>query len=276
METKNRKPILAAILSFITPGLGQLYNGQLKKGIVFYLLIFLLSVLLAVTGLQYQFYGLLALIICGISAELVVSAEAFFEARKIKEITLNPFNKWYYYLLIVLLSIGIDYITSDIIKKDLLGIKEYTIPSGSMIPTLLIGDHLIIDLKHYKRVPPKKGDIIVFKSHEDPSKVFLKRIVGTEGDILESKDKTIYINGNVLAEHYVVHNDLQTKPLNSSPRDNFGPLTIPSGKVFVMGDNRDQSYDSRFSGYVDNTEIIGKVLYIYWSKQINKIGREIK
>jgi signal peptidase I len=276
METKNRKPILAAILSFITPGLGQLYNGQLKKGLIYYLVIFLLSGILAMTGLQYQFYGLLALIICGISAELVVSAEAFFAARKIKEITLNPYNKWYYYLLIVLLSNGIDYISSDIIKKELIGIKAYTIPSGSMIPTLLISDHMIVDLRHYKRAKPEKGDIIVFKNHEDPSKDFVKRIVGIEGDILESKDKAIYVNGNVLAETYAVHNDPQTKPSNSGPRDNFGPLTVPSGKVFVMGDNRDQSYDSRFSGYVDNTEITGKVLYIYWSKQINKIGREIK
>ena len=274
METKNRKPILAAILSFITPGLGQLYNGQWKKGLVFYFLIFLISVLLALTGLQYQFYGLLALIICGISAQLLVSADAFSAARKIKEITLNPYNKWYYYVLILLLSNGIDYVTGDIIKKELLGIKAYTIPSGSMIPSLLIGDRMIIDLNHYKKADPKKGDIIVFKGHEDPSKVFIKRIVGAENDIVESKDKIIYINGSAMHELYVQHVDNEIRA--NDKRDNFGPLTVPKGKVFVMGDNRDQSYDSRFTGYVDNSEIIGKVLYIYWSKQTNKIGQEIK
>ena len=102
------------------------------------------------------------------------------------------------------------------------------------------------------------------------------RIVATENDILESKDKTIYINGTAINEAYVQHVDKEIKPQSNDQRDNFGPLTIPKDKVFVMGDNRDQSYDSRYWGYVDNNQIRGKALYIYWSKQLHRIGKEIK
>lgn len=274
MENKQRKPLVAAILAFVTPGLGQLYNGQLKKAVIFYLLMMVLSVMLAITGLQYHFYGLVTLLICGLSADLLVSAEAFWTARKIKEITLRSYNKWYLYVFIALLTGGIDYVTGDVVKKELLGIKAYTNPSGSMLPTLLVRDNIVVDLNYYRKRTPQKGDIVVFKYPEDPSREFIKRVIATENDVIESRDKAIYINGSTISEPYIQHVDKEIKA--NDKRDNFGPLSVPKGKVFVMGDNRDQSYDSRFWGYVDNTQIRGKVLYFYWSKQRDKIGRELK
>jgi signal peptidase I len=156
-------------------------------------------------------------------------------------------------------------------------IQAFKIPSGSMIPTLLIGDHILVNKFIYgttipfsdKRVlvfkKPERGDIIVFKYPENPKKDFIKRVVATGGDKIESKNKVIYINGSRMSEPFAQHTDNAMLPAGMSLRDNFEPITVPENKLFVMGDNRDQSHDSRFWGLVDLKEIKGEALIIYWS-----------
>lgn len=155
-------------------------------------------------------------------------------------------------------------------------IQAFKIPSGSMIPTLLVGDHILVNKFIYgtplpfsdKRVlifrKPQRGDIIVFKYPEDPSRDFIKRVIAVEGDMVESRDKKVYVNGKQIDEPYAQHTDNAVRP-GGDPRDNFGPFIVPKGKYFMMGDNRDQSYDSRYWGYVDMKNIRGKALVIYWS-----------
>jgi signal peptidase I len=173
-------------------------------------------------------------------------------------------------------------------------IQAFKIPSGSMIPTLLIGDHILVNKFLYgTKIPftdkkiliirkPVKGDIIVFKYPENPQKDFIKRAIATEGDIIEERDKIVYVNGNMITEPYAVHSDRYIRLGGNDPRDNFGPLIVPKDKLFVMGDNRDQSYDSRYWGFVDMKEIRGKALIIYWSwdpdkwARLNRIGRLIE
>ncbi|NWF76859.1 MAG: signal peptidase I [Nitrospirae bacterium] len=172
-------------------------------------------------------------------------------------------------------------------------VQAFKIPSGSMIPTLLIGDHILVNKFIYgieipftdKKIlifrKPHRGDIIVFKYPENPKKDFIKRVVAIEGDVIEEKDKALYLNGQRVIEPYAYHYDKYVKPNGFDPRDNFGPLVVPEGKVFVMGDNRDQSYDSRYWGFVDLKDIRGKALIIYWSwdpnnwLRYNRIGRLI-
>ncbi|MBI1810565.1 MAG: signal peptidase I [Nitrospirae bacterium] len=156
-------------------------------------------------------------------------------------------------------------------------IQAFKIPSGSMIPTLLVGDHILVNKFLYgtkipfsdKRVlmfkKPERGDIIVFKYPENPSKDFIKRVVAAEGDVIESKNKMIHVNGNKVNEPYAQHTDSSMRPMGIEPRDNFGPVIVPKNKYFVMGDNRDQSYDSRYWGYVDIKDVKGKALILYWS-----------
>jgi signal peptidase I len=156
-------------------------------------------------------------------------------------------------------------------------IQAFKIPSGSMEKTLLIGDHILVNKFIYgTTIPfsdnrilvfkkPERGDIIVFKYPENPKKDFIKRVVATGGDTIESKDKVIYINGEKIDEPYAQHTDSVIMPHGIGERDNFGPLTVPENKFFVMGDNRDQSHDSRFWGLVDLDEIKGEALIIYWS-----------
>jgi signal peptidase I len=173
-------------------------------------------------------------------------------------------------------------------------IQAFKIPSGSMIPTLVIGDHILVNKFIYgTKIPfsdnrflifrkPEKGDIIVFKFPEDPKKDFIKRIIATGGDILESRDKVIYVNGKEVKEPYAYHGDSFIRSRGGDPRDNFGPVLVPNNKVFVMGDNRDQSFDSRYWGFVDVKAIKGEALIIYWSwdsqkwLRFNRIGRLVK
>lgn len=190
-------------------------------------------------------------------------------------------------------SIGIAILIALFIRAYI--IQAFKIPSGSMIPTLVIGDHLLVTKFIYGVKPPlmenkilvfdkpKRGDIIVFKYPEDPNRDFIKRVIAVEGDVIEGRDKKIYVNGLEIKESYIRHTDSYVHPKELDPRDNFGPITVLKDKIFVMGDNRDQSYDSRFWGFVDLKDVKGKALIIYWSwdgenskPRLERIGKLIK
>jgi signal peptidase I len=156
-------------------------------------------------------------------------------------------------------------------------VQAFKIPTGSMQNTLLVGDHILVNKFVYgTRIPfsdkriltfkkPERGDIIVFKYPKDPERDFIKRIMAVEGDVIESKDRVIFINGKIVNSPFAIYNDERIISGNGNPRDNFGPLEVPEGKYFVMGDNRDHSLDSRYWGFVDLKAIKGKALIIYWS-----------
>jgi len=185
-------------------------------------------------------------------------------------------------------------------------VQAFKIPSGSMLETLQIGDHILVNKFTYGlKVPftgnrvlmfnqPKRGDVIVFsfpKNREleectsmsknistrisnvwssgnpffllrDDCKDFIKRVIGVGGDTIEINNKKVYVNGVPIDEPYTIYKD---SLVDAGIRDNFGPFKVPRGSFFVMGDNRDQSYDSRFWGIVDMDEIKGKAFIMYWS-----------
>ncbi len=152
-------------------------------------------------------------------------------------------------------------------------IQPYIIPSGSMLNTLQVGDRLFVTKFSYgihlpfveKEIislgEPKHGDIIVFPFPNDKSIDYIKRVVGVPGDVLEIRDKQLYRNGQAVREEYAIHTD----PSMTARRDTMKPVLVPPGKVFVMGDNRDYSEDSRFWGFVDKETIHGRAAVIYWS-----------
>ncbi len=156
-------------------------------------------------------------------------------------------------------------------------VQAFKIPSGSMIPTLLVGDHILVNkfiygvrnpLTRETWIPfktPQRGDVIVFIYPLDRHKDFIKRVIGIGGDIVEIINKQVYVNGRPLEEPYVIHTDPKIIPGNIQPRDNMPPVRVPPGYLFVMGDNRDQSYDSRFWGFVPLKDVKGKAFVIYWS-----------
>jgi signal peptidase I len=148
------------------------------------------------------------------------------------------------------------------------------IPSGAMKPTLIIGDNVSIQ-PYGPKEKPAKEDIVAFVYPVDPSKEFLKRKIATEGDVIQIKDKIVYLNGRRLKEPYIQHTDPGIIKETEQPRDNFGPLGIPYGTFFVMGDNRDESYDSRYWGVVDLSQLIGKAMFICLSSDKSRIGKKL-
>lgn len=161
-------------------------------------------------------------------------------------------------------------------------VQAFKIPSGSMLPTLLIGDHLLVNKFIYGiRMPfsgkvlipykkPERGDVVVFRYPKDRSIDYIKRVVGTPGDTIEIRAKKVLVNGEAVADPHAHISSPAILSAASSPRDNFGPVLVPEGRIFVMGDNRDNSYDSRFWGFVDQQDILGKAFILYWSWDIDK------
>jgi signal peptidase I len=276
MKRKKRIPIIAAILSFITPGLGQLYNGQIVKGICFFLVLLLIPIILLLAGLHFQFYGLVVILLFSICLWLFIIGEAYFSAKRKKEVVLKRYNKWYVYLLIILLMLGTNIIPADFmanIASETLRFNAYKMPTGSMEPTLSIGDYLIADFKYFKKNELQRGDLVILQYPKDPTKVFIKRVIALEGEKIEIKDKQVYVNDEAIPESYKVHKGAN---LYDAIRDNFGPELVPSDHCFVLGDNRDNSMDSRYWGFLPIKNIKGKPLYIYWAKDKKRIGKKIE
>jgi signal peptidase I len=163
-------------------------------------------------------------------------------------------------------------------------VQAFKIPSGSMKQTLQIGDHILVNKFIYGiKIPylrktvvpltePQRGDIIVFKYPVDPRKDFIKRVIGVAGDVVECRDKVLYVNGQRVNHDHGVFSDPHIIPGGLRPRDNFGPIQVPENSLFVMGDNRDESFDSRFWGYVDLKAVNGKAFIIYWSWDSDNFG----
>jgi len=161
-------------------------------------------------------------------------------------------------------------------------VQAFKIPTGSMEPNLLIGDHLLVNkfvfaptLSSAERtVLPmtdiRRGDIVVFKYPEDPERDFIKRVIGLSGETIELRNHRIHVNGRAIEEPYAHY---QPRPAGSGGgeitsddvRERYGPVVVPAGSVFVMGDNRDNSQDSRYWGFLPKENIRGKALMIYWS-----------
>lgn len=144
-------------------------------------------------------------------------------------------------------------------------LQAYKVPAGSMIPTLMIGDCFLAD-KSVKDVDDvKRGDIVVFAYPDDPRKDYVKRVIGLPGDVIEIRSKQVFINGIQYEEAYTTYADEHTLPESIAARDNMKPINIPENALFVMGDNRDLSNDSRFWGFVPESHLKGRASVIYWS-----------
>ena len=161
-------------------------------------------------------------------------------------------------------------------------VQAFKIPSGSMLPTLQIGDHLLVNKFLYGvKIPmtgkilipwksPGRDDVVVFRFPKDRSIDYIKRVVGVAGDTIEIKNKQLFINGDAITNPHAYYEEKDVLKVTSGPRDNMGPVKVPSGTIFVMGDNRDNSYDSRFWGFVPLNDVLGKAFILYWSWDLNK------
>lgn len=268
-----RKWWLAGLLSLITPGLGQIYNGQIYKAIIF----FFGPLLFIPPTIYILLYGLTRFtLIIGLSViflySVAIVADAIVVATRIRATyTAHRFNKWYIYIALLALALGFNSMIGNYIRSSY--VQAFKLPSESMQPTLLVGDHVLVDKRASAR-DLQRGDLIVFRYPKDPTKDFMKRVVAIGGDKVEIRDKVLFVNDKPQNEPYVLYSEPDIIPKQRDPRDNFGPIIVPAQSYFVLSDNRDRGMDSRFYGVVDKMLVKGKLLTIYWSW--DKINRAVR
>jgi signal peptidase I len=162
--------------------------------------------------------------------------------------------------------------------------QAFKIPTGSMKPNLLVGDHLIVNKFIFAPTasplekallpmrPIRRGDIIVFKFPEEPERDFIKRVIGLPGETLELRNQTVLVNGQPLTEDYAHYLFPPSVDATDDIRRKYGPVTVPADHFFMMGDNRDDSQDSRFWGFLPQSYVKGRALFIYWSFDVPDDG----
>jgi signal peptidase I len=196
---------------------------------------------------------------------LVIAVDAYRSAKaQPVEYKMRFFNAWWFYIVVYLVYSCIFLpLVGSYTKENF--VQAYKIPAGSMLPTILIGDHLFVDKRSYKTQDIAHEDLIIFPFPKKPENDYIKRVIGLPGDEIEIRNKQLYLNKVLQKQKFAIYKDQRILPQADSPRDNFGPVTVPEGSVFVLGDNRDNSYDSRFWGFVPIDTVKGKVVNIYWS-----------
>jgi signal peptidase I len=277
---KRRKPWVAFLLTQLCPGLGQLYNGDLRWTAISFVASFLVA--LGSTIWLFDTLGkLLFAVALGLLVDTILSVQAYLRAKRIGAMELRAYQRWWVYLLFTLVLYGVPDGYGLLMPSR---IRSFQIPSESMVPNLLVGDRLVADGWAYWHADPQRGDIVVFDYPRDPAIKFVKRLVGLPGDKVELKRGELYLNGQLVpsrrSESPILRQDgwqvteyletlgTVTHTLQRSQPENdgdFGPVEVPPGKFFMMGDNRDRSSDSRVWGFVSRDQLIGRMAYVYFS-----------
>jgi signal peptidase I len=262
---------LAGLLSLAVRGLGQIYNGQLRKGLLLYLLQWPL-ILLAGRAMvsPVPFSRAAPLLFLPMLLLLFAIGDAIVVARR-SPLPIRPhrYDRWYLFLAA---GIVVYPLSSWGLERALRSQAEsFYIPSGAMENTVIPGDHIYVK-PWGSRGAPRHGEIVAFQSVENRRIVVLKRCVALPGEVVKVVDKKLYVDDHAVDDAaYAVHKDpihyAASDAGQMSARDNFGPLTVPAGTFFALGDNRDNSWDSRFHGPVPQSNIIaGGMVRIYWSR----------
>jgi signal peptidase I len=272
-RTKKRNWAIALFLSLAMAGLGHMYNGRIRKGAVLYAGLLAIDVCAGLAGIIYSFEGACAGLAVAIGLTVAIGIDAALGSIKCQEIELKPYNRWYFYAICFVVSFAISELWLDPL---LFQVERFKIPSASMEPALVLGDHIVMKSRPYQDgKTPNRGEVVVFPYPKDPTKTFINRIVALEGEKLEIRNKALYINDKELEDPWGISLSRTALSGNKVPRDNFGPIIIPDGCIFVTGDNRDFSNDSRFWGPVEIKDVQGKALYIYWAKVRQRIGKRV-
>ncbi|MBI1922573.1 MAG: signal peptidase I [Geobacter sp.] len=265
-EKPGANPRIAFLLSLIVPGLGQVYAGQPERGMFCYAFGYLFALALCLGNLALSFRGLLLLAGTLFLLALLASADAYSLARKSRAPALAPYNKWYVHVIAIILNTVVAGPLITFAVRGPTGISITRVASNTLEPALMEGDYVVLGLCPYERDLPGRGDVVVFPYAKDPSKKFIKRVVGLEGESVEIVHKRVHIDGREFVDPWGVFHDREVVPASKGPRDNIPRIVVPRGYVFVLGDNRDISFDSRYYGPVETRTIVGKALYVLWGK----------
>jgi len=303
---KRRKPLTAIVLSLIMPGLGHIYCGRIVKGII---LAFLSSILipvifgtLSVSHSTVRIAVIIATLFASLVVWLVAIIDSWYTARHTTDsYTLKDYNKWYVYVILILMSTGNSTQISFNVRSTL--VEAFRVPVASNYPTIVPNDRFLANKRAYKTSDPERGDLIVFLNPEDRRQNYIKRVVAVAGDTVEIKDGQLYVNDQKLRRQTLpqstldnirikvrgellqgdvfeeINGDAKYKiflagPPHDETSTDFEKITIPKNHCFVLGDNRNDSRDSRHFGPVPLATIKGRADYLYWpAKDWSRFGR---
>jgi signal peptidase I len=282
---RARRPWLAALLSLAVPGLGQLYAGRGRRALLLFLLLppVELAVHILAVAIPFRMANLVIPAALWLVLRALVARDAALTARTLGADTpVRVFSRWYSCVAALLLVVALNTLWAHAYRATL--VEAYKISAGSMETTILRGERLLaVKWAYGWRDPllgrvifgarrPQRGELVVFRYPEDPSRSFLKRVIGLPGEAVEIRDKRVLIDGSPLDEPYarfleppLRHDDPEYGRRSESRGDNWGPMTVPPGEYFVLGDNRDNSRDSRYWGFVEQDDLLGRAALVYWS-----------
>jgi signal peptidase I len=255
--TQIRRPWLAAVLTLVQPGLGHLYAGRLQRGIVVFAILAVLGVVaIVLTLLRPGVVSPIAAVLL-LLAFVIAVVDAWIVAKRARPFQLHAYNRWYVYLGVLACGWVLGRFRADILQA-------FRIPSAAMAPTLMPHDWIYVDKRSATRRTLARQDLLVYRSPDDRATV-IKRIVGVPGDTLLMRNDTLMRNGSRVAESYVDWLRIAADRAGTSELGNWGPVVVPPNTVFVLGDNRHESKDSRQVGPIPAVSAIGKPLVIYYS-----------
>jgi signal peptidase I len=260
-STRRRR--VAAVLNFVFPGVGYLYAGLLRSALLAFALVPLTDVVavLLFVLVPLDRANVAVPLLWMLAVRIFVAGDA---ARACSDAAARPDRwhaRWYACAAAALLvSFAINPLTAVAIRATV--VRAYSFPTGSMEDTILNGDHVLVSRWDYRLHAPRRGDMVVFPYPEDPSRTFLKRVIGLPGETVEIRNRSVVIDGRMLAEPYARF--IVPDGFDAHGRD-WGPRLLPAKSYFVLGDNRDNSKDSRYWGYVREGDFGGRARMVYWS-----------
>lgn len=292
ITTKPRNGFIAFLFSFLLPGLGQVYNGQPKKAVIFFCLLLLFPWLFGLTRGTTFFYGLLSLFVIEIALRIYIIIDGVKNAKRQKEYVLKSYNRWYYHLIIAIGMLAI-LMVYDI--STVLGTQTFKIPTTSNNPTFQLGDWLVADMRAYKNNEPDYGDIVVYSRPD--GQIYTFRVVGRPNDNIELIDNIVSVNGKPSKTTFIreTSNDkipvvefeeelpnghkhliYKFKQPYDSTKINIKNIVVPPESYYVLGDNRDNAADSRYEGFISKDRIKGRIIYSYWGQGADRININFK
>lgn len=275
-RSRTRSPVWALFLSLLVPGLGHLYASRIGPAIVFFGLHLAFVFAAGFGALGRTFPSLVVLVIAGFVLFFTAAVSAVFAVSR----SAMPRRRWFETVLGSLAVLLVVTASVTLLFGSMRSLKSFAIPSGAMEPTVLVGERIMVDLDHFANHDLARGDVVIFTSPQDPTTTLMKRAVAIGGDVVSIESKQLLINGDPVEEPWAVFRDPRVAQSGSPPalarRDHMASVRIPDGHFFALGDNRDQSYDSRFYGVIPIDALEGAVIYVYWSPVRARIGTRIE
>jgi signal peptidase I len=284
-KTSGRSPMTACLLSLAATGLGHIYCGRLVKGLILFFAGFAFGPIIVAAANSAASTLMLAVVILSLVLMFAVFVYAVVDsgllARRLKNYQLREYNRWYLYLLLIVVAVGYPANLAHSIRTHVL--QAFNVPSTSMSPGILPGDHILLNKAVYKTQAPQRGDVVIFTYPDDRRLNYVKRLVALPGDTVEIRENVLLINdrpldgpNDMISEPHFQPEGTQTFlreqngvvryaiVVDSAKPQNMARLTVPHGHCFVLGDNRCNSVDSRNFGPVQMSDIQGRLDYIYW------------